>query len=220
MPTVALVGADGAGKSTITRALATSLGPDVPVIYMGVSLESSTMLLPPAMVLRRLRRRRASRSEAAGEAGPRKRGGLLASVRPALRIGYLTVEEWSRQVAVTYHRLRGRTIVFDRHFVYDYYYVEPAPGPGAWARRLHVRALRRLYPRPDVTIVLVAPLEVLASRRSDPVEELERKQAEYRRLAAELGFPIVSTDGPIDRVVAELRRIVADQLESATDGVA
>ena len=55
--TVALVGADGAGKSTVTRLLQTAdLPRPVKTIYMGVNLEASSLMLPTTRALLLLRR--------------------------------------------------------------------------------------------------------------------------------------------------------------------
>ena len=69
---VALVGADGAGKSTITRLLETApLPAPVKRIYMGVNLEASSLMLPTTrlLVARQAAPRRTTRPRRLGAAG-------------------------------------------------------------------------------------------------------------------------------------------------------
>ncbi|MGH3470565.1 MAG: hypothetical protein ACRDPG_00785, partial [Nocardioidaceae bacterium] len=62
--TVALVGADGAGKSTVSRMLTrTALPRPVKRIYMGVNLEASTLMLPTTRLLLAAKRARGGRPD-------------------------------------------------------------------------------------------------------------------------------------------------------------
>ena len=57
MRTVALVGADGAGKTTIAKCLVEGYPGSMKYLYMGLSLGSSNMLLPTSRLFRYLKRR-------------------------------------------------------------------------------------------------------------------------------------------------------------------
>ena len=56
--TVALIGPDGSGKTTISRRLETELGLPVTSLYMGVNMYSSSVMLPHMRLIRYLRQRR------------------------------------------------------------------------------------------------------------------------------------------------------------------
>jgi thymidylate kinase len=207
MFTVALVGPDGTGKSTLAARLSEELIIPNRILYMGVSFESSTQLLPASRLVRWVRGHR-STPHGNGEPSAVNRHGRLAGLRAVLRLSNLLAEEWYRQLLAFYHLRQGRLVIFDRHFAIDYRYASAGRGPGRSSRRLHLAILRRLYPRPDLVIVLDAPIEVLAARRDDPIEVLARKRAEYLRTAAREGFRVVATDQPLHAVVAEVRAAV------------
>jgi thymidylate kinase len=82
---VALIGPDGAGKSTLTEGLANSTGLPTRRIYMGLwQGEGET-----------------------GDPVPLAAAILAAARRP--------VRSWRRAAVALYHQGRGRTVVFDRH---------------------------------------------------------------------------------------------------------
>ena len=58
MVTVALIGPDGSGKTTISDRLQTELGLPVTSIYMGVNMHRAGVLLPHTRLLVAVRRRR------------------------------------------------------------------------------------------------------------------------------------------------------------------
>ena len=60
--TLALIGPDGAGKTTVARRLAEVLPLPVTYLYMGVSPESSNLLLPTTRLVHAIRRARDRKS--------------------------------------------------------------------------------------------------------------------------------------------------------------
>ena len=67
---VALVGADGSGKSTISRMLETApLPAPVKRIYMGVNLEASSLMLPTTRLLVAVKRARGGHPDLVGNPG-------------------------------------------------------------------------------------------------------------------------------------------------------
>src|SRR5215211_7548383 len=137
MITVAIVGPDGAGKSTITELLEREPMPaPVKRIYMGVNLEASSLMLPTtrlALAVKSARGRRPDMVAPSGDAPP----GAVPPVRRvakgtarAVRLLLWLAEEWFRQAVAQYHRRRGAIVVFDRHFYADYYEADvAATGP-------------------------------------------------------------------------------------------
>lgn len=109
---------------------------------------------------------------------------------------------------------RPAVVVFDRHFFCDYYASAVAPGrpPRALDARLHGYVLRRWYPRPDLTLFLDAPPEVLVARKAgETVERLARRRLEYLDLRDVMpAFQVVDADRPVGDVVDDVvGRIVA-----------
>ena len=56
MFSVALIGPDGAGKSTIANMLAESFPVSVKVLYMGINLDSSNVVLPTSRLIRKVKK--------------------------------------------------------------------------------------------------------------------------------------------------------------------
>ena len=202
MFTVALIGPDGAGKTTIGRRLEQTLPLPVRYVYMGINYEASNHVLPTTRLIRAARRARGVGPDTAGPRDPerlrpRPKGlvkrvahGLKSSLSLANRIA----EESFRHGVARYYQYRGFIVLFDRHFYSDYYAYDIAPsgwntpprrkggacggGPTRPGRgrpvgsRIHGFLLERVYPKPDLVIYLDAPAEVLLARKGEGTVEL------------------------------------------------
>jgi thymidylate kinase len=222
MFTVALIGPDGAGKSTIGRQLIDKLPLPVKYVYMGVNLDSSNLVLPTTRLLLEVKRVRGGRPNMAGppdptRVRPRPKSALkrvAAELRTGLRLANLMAEEWFRQVLVWYYHRRGYIVLCDRHFFVDYYAYDVAGNdPGRpLANRLHGLILRRFYPRPDLIICLDAPAEVLFARKGEGTPELlERRRQEYLQLRQVAPhFVIVDATQTEEEVVRLVTGLIAD----------
>ena len=214
--TVALIGPDGAGKTTIARALDSELPFPVAYLYMGVNPDSSNHLLFTTRVVHALRRRRGGRPDTVGPRDSRESEAIaprgfarrnLRSARSFVRLGNRLAEEWHRAILATLHRRRGDVVIFDRHFFADYFAYDIAAKPRRTAsRRLHGFVLSRLYPKPDLVIYLDAPAEVLFERKGEgTVESLERRRREYLELGKVLdGFTVVDASRPVEAVTRDV----------------
>ncbi len=222
MFTVALIGPDGAGKSTITQELTRRLPFPTKYVYMGVNLEASRLLLPTTRLLLEWKRLRGIRPDMAGPPNPLRRQAqpkkglkrFLKELKTTLRMTNLMAEEWFRQLVVWGWVRRGHVVLFDRHFFFDYYAADVAgqePGKPL-IRRLHGAMLKRLYPRPDLVILLDAPAEVLFARKQEgTVALLELRRQEYHRFQDELAnFVVVDASQPLEQVVQQVTQIIVD----------
>jgi len=223
MVTVALVGPDGSGKSTVARQVAAALPFPARRVYMGVNLEASSTMLPTTRLALVVKRARGGRSDMTGRTGsgpgePSRRRGPLAGLRTDLRMANWIAEEWYRQAIAAVHQRRGRVVVFDRHFFCDYYAHDVADRPGrSLASRVHGFNLRRLYPRPDLVVLLDAPAEVLHARKGEgTVESLEARRREYLSQAGVFRrFVVVDASRPIEMVVADVRARIIEFVRGA-----
>jgi thymidylate kinase len=216
---VAVVGADGSGKSTVTAELARWLGwkLDARALYMG-SKEPSTSTRWSYLVFRALRRaQRAARAPAAARA--------TAALRDtALAVHHLsTGQDRARRHAHAMQAVNcGVIVLFDRfpaecisdnpeHALLDGPQIEAVLGDrlgpvtrvlAAWERRLYHRGAR-----PDLLVVLVADVDVAAARKPDhdPVTIARKRRAalELAEAASARGMRVLTIDAnrPLDDVL-------------------
>jgi thymidylate kinase len=188
--TVALVGADGAGKTTIGRRLPVLLDRPARYVYLGANPASATHALPTTRLVHRLRMRRGT-ADAGGppsldrDLGPTRQGTILhrslRSTRAGGRVAHQIAEGTYQRSAIAWHRARGRVVVVDRWYGADHHAHELAPGQRLTAsRRVRAAFLRRAFPVPDLVLVLDAPADVLHRRKGEGTEaELARRRGEY-----------------------------------------
>jgi thymidylate kinase len=223
MISVAIVGPDGAGKTTITQRLEQQpLPAPVKRIYMGVNLEASSLMLPTTRLALAIKRARGRRSDMVAPSGalPATTGGrgrrVIGGITRVPRLAMWLAEEWFRQLVAEYHRRRGSIVVFDRHFYADYYDAgDVAGGASSATSRLHRYLLEHAYPKPDLVICLDAPGRVLFDRKHEAsVEWLERRRGQYLRLGTVVtDFAVVDVDRPLDDVVADVALLIAEFVE-------
>lgn len=206
--TVALIGCDGAGKTTVARALERETDLPVRYLYMGVSVGSSNRLLPTTRLAHAVKRARPAPAQRTGVARRARR-----ATRSWLRLGNRVAEEWYRQLIAAIDIRRGRIVVFDRHFTADFHASDVAAPDRTLSRRVHGFLLQHAYPKPDLVIFLDAPPEVLFARKGEgTVASLARRRAEYRRLGAGLErFAIVEATQPLADVVSRVAGIIWEE---------
>jgi thymidylate kinase len=211
--TVALIGPDGAGKTSVSRRLA-ELGLPVKRLYMGVNLEESRVMLPTTRLLllsKRIRGRRpdlralSPETVVAGSNSPVRR--LTSSMRASLRVLLWVGEEWFRQFLAWRYQREGYIVVFDRHFFCDYHTADVVNADGRRASsRIHGVLLSRLYPKPDIVVYLDAPPEVLRHRKPEtPHDYLVQRRADYSNMKFLFrNFVTVDATRPTEEVTAEV----------------
>jgi thymidylate kinase len=218
--TVALIGPDGAGKTTLARRLEQELPMPAHYLYMGVSADSSDRMLPTTRLAHALKRRRGAAPDNAGPPDPAtvrapKPKGVVKrarrSVRSTLRLANQLAEESYRNVLAWRYLRRGSIVLFDRHYFSDYYAYDIANGGTPLSRRVHGWALRRVYPRPDLVVYLDAPAHVLLARKGEgTVEALERRRGDYLQLAdVTPNFEVIDAARPLEDVAADLVRLIS-----------
>ena len=216
MLTVALVGADGAGKSAVAARLAAELPYPVRRMYLGVSATSATHPLPTTRLVRWLQVRtgRAVASggppplrtaEPLGE--PRQRPSISHTARAAVRTANRLAEEAYQEGVSRWHQSRGRIVIYDRYYPADFHAHDLSGRPDLpWDRRLHAAFLRRCFDEPDLLIVLDAEPETLLARKGEgTLAELAQRRGEYLAYAATVrNTELVRADQTLDQVVDQV----------------
>jgi len=220
--TVALIGCDGAGKTTVARALERDASLPIRYLYMGVSADSADRQLPTTRLIHALKRKRGAPPDTRG---PRDRDEALAPPPPAglakrvrrnarslLRLSNRVAEEWYRQILAYASMARGAIVVFDRHFYADYHAYDLSGAERTLSRRLHGWLLKHAYPKPDLVIYLDAPAEVLFARKGERTSaSLTRRREDYLSLKAVAPhFHVVSATQPLDDVIDEVGGLIRD----------
>lgn len=184
--TVALIGGDGSGKSSVARALVQDPNLSFTAMYMGPSLTSASHLLPTSRLYLRLKRL-ASR----GRPEPRPHPDTLESRdRPSTlprliaRSGLQLSEVVHREVRVRRMLRRDRDVVFDRHILFEIWPVDEPANRVERVRNRYAKLLRRVCRAPDLTILLIADPETLLARKGETdVSYLARRNDEWMAMA-------------------------------------
>jgi thymidylate kinase len=218
--TVALIGPDGAGKTTVARELQHSLAMPAKYLYMGVNWDASDHLLPTTRLVQAVRR---TRSKPAGAGGRPDLSPVATRTRPlprrvlraawsALSLANRLGEEWYRQLLAWRYVRRGVVVIFDRHFFSDYYAHDVAGNGRSFGRRVHGLLLSHVYPKPNLVIYLDAPPELLLARKGEgTLDSLERRRHDYLDLARHTRhFVAIDASRALGDVVAD----VANAIES------
>ena len=213
MLTVALIGADGAGKTTISHQLLESFPLPIKYLYMGMNVQSSNVALPTSRLIFYLKVRKHMKAQK--KAGKPQtevvslhsiehrrdtRGRLGAILRLVNRIA----EESYRHLVAWTYQLRKNIVLYDRHFLFDF--AKTSTKEKRTTDRIHNWFLNHVYPQPDLVIFLDAPPEVLYARKPEvPVDYLrKRREAFLAKGAAMPNFIQVDASQPLEAVYEEV----------------
>ncbi len=226
MTTVALVGGDGSGKTSIARLLEKSLPWPGRYLYMGTSVISSDVALPTSRLVRALKLRFRGRGGAPADTqgpltdhlhyGEKKRGILWVAARFLNRMA----EAWWRQLLSIIYRAQGNIVIFDRHFLFQ---CEDRNNSrvSRFFEHLERRIFEWFYPRPDLVIFLDAPPEVLTGRKGDATGELleEQREAILGNRKMVRNFVVIDAGRPLEKVLEEVReKIIAFHATMGANG--
>lgn len=239
---IVFLGSDGAGKSTVVRALTAWLGAELDVrpVYFGSGDGASSLLRRSLRLVDRVRRALTpGRPRGAGLApetltpeylrGERYVAGVEPGLRAAWKIASklsLAREKRARLTAAMRWRTRGAVVICDRYpqtqqpGFNDGPLLSPwsaHPSPllrGAASREFAAYRAAAALP-PDLVIKLVVSPEVAASRKDDmSLELLRTRGAAIRTLRFPAGARVVEIDAdqPLDVVLAMAQRAIWEAL--------
>jgi len=227
MFTVAIIGADGAGKTTIASRLLETFPMPMKYIYMGMNAQSSNVALPTSRLIFFLKTRKLKKAQIrAGKPQPEvvslhsiehrrdKRGKIGAAARLLNR---LAEESYRQCVSWYYYQLRNYIVLYDRHFLFDFSW-NPRPDE-RFTNRIHFWFLNHVYPKPDLVIFLDAPPEVLYARKQEvPLDYLRKRREAFMEKGKTMpNFNQIDASQPLDQVYAEVAQQIM-QFEAAKRG--
>jgi thymidylate kinase len=226
---IALVGPDGSGKSSVARSILETSPLPIKYIYMGANIDSSNIALPTSRLSHKWKvsRHKKSLMKSGGEVPEKismhglehridRRGKLWGFARLLRRVS----EEVYRQIVSYAYQARGNVVLYDRHFLFDACPVPEDIGKQRQTDRAHCWFLRKLYPRPGLVIILDAPADVLYARKQEvPIEYLESNR---RALAKKKYYAsrvvTVDTNKPFEEVVEIVNSLIVNYCTNQFDG--
>jgi thymidylate kinase len=179
---IAVLGPDGAGKSTIAEGIAERFCLPVQTVYMGLWQRRATvgrgLRLPGARFARMA---------------------MLVASRPFFI--------WSRYLTAQGHQTLGRMVIFDR-YIYDSL-LPPRP-PLATVKRPIFWLLAHLCPPPDLVFLLDAPGRMMAERKAEySAEHLEKERQRFLSLRKQIPkLQVVDASRDLDAVRGDVLRRV------------
>jgi thymidylate kinase len=199
---VAIIGPDGAGKSTLVHALHTAAAVPAEIVYMGCNPGSITHCLPTTRWMQRSDARARGACPVANPGRPRctsRTWLLLRALRELVGLAHQLLE-YAYRFSIAYAaRCRGTMVLFDR-YVYDLLIDALVDGTSPW-HRVRARLFAQIFPRPDIVLILDAPGSLLFARKGEHTpERLERLRHAYQQITHT--FPCVvyldATQAPTD----------------------
>ena len=227
MFTVALIGGDGAGKTTIARNLIKILPWRVKYLYMGPSTISGNVALPTTKLARffklKIDNRPAGKiDEEAGSGEPtsndlhygkRKRNFFWIFARFLNRI----LEAFWRQLLSFSYRLQGYMVVYDRYSLFDAAPRDPSKlKMNKLLDRIEYWILLYFFPKPNLVIFLDASPDVLYGRKGEAsIKHLKsRREATLEQGKRTKNFVIVDASQPFEQVLEDVRLLIVAYQES------
>ncbi|HKI78189.1 MAG TPA: hypothetical protein VKA26_06585 [Ignavibacteriaceae bacterium] len=219
MATIALIGADGSGKTTISKMLLDSPPAKMKYLYMGLNIESSNYALPTSRLiyyfklvkykkrnknLKNVKLKNLSLHELNDNRNLDTRGKLAATARMINRIA----EAFYRQAISWIFQLRGYTVLYDRHFIFELpkNQTKKELKGQRFTWKIYVWLVNKIISEPELVFLLYAPPEVLFERKKEAdIDYLKKRNENYMKVGSGFkNFYVIDATQPIDIVFADV----------------
>jgi thymidylate kinase len=229
MATIALIGADGSGKTTIADMLLKSPPVKMKYLYMGLNIESSNYALPTSRLiyymklmkykkknkdLKDVKLKNMSLHELDDNRSVDKRNKLGAIARLLNRLA----ESWYRQLISWMFQLRGYVVLYDRHYIFDSStnQTNDELKQQRFTTKVHRWMINNAYSKPDLVIFLYAPAEVLYERKGEAdLEYLEGRTQSFMKVGKKFkNFVIVDATQEVEKVFEDTKNEIVSYLNN------
>jgi len=229
MATIALIGADGSGKTTIADMLLESPPVKMKYLYMGLNIESSNYALPTSRLiyylklmkykkknkdLKDVKLKNMSLHELDDNRSVDKRNKLGAIGRLMNRLA----ESWYRQLISWMFQLRGYVVLYDRHYIFDSStnQTNDELNKQRFTTKIHRWMINNAYSKPDLVIFLYAPAEVLFERKGEAdIEYLEGRTQSFMKVGKKFkNFIIVDATQDVNKVFEDTKSEIVSYLNN------
>lgn len=193
---IALLGPDGAGKTSLAQSLVDDVNLKARHIYMGLNVNASTIGLPTSRWLHK-------QKKTSGKANPLWRG-LVSLLSFCDRF----ISYHLRCATARYLRFRGKIVILDR-YIYDSWISQPAATSG---KRFRKRLFEDGSPTPDLVVLLDAPGEMLLARKGEHTAEwLETQRVAYLALKKRLPqMVVIDATRTLEEVRQEVTSLISN----------
>lgn len=224
MASVALIGGDGSGKTTVAKNFVRTRKLPSKYLYMGLSTLKSSPAFPTTLLIRYFKMRSYKNSGSSNveqyedpsftqdyHHNPTKRSDIWHAIRS---INYL-IDVFYRQVFSWIYQLQGYLVIYDRHFLFM-----AAPGYRGkqeeyqhWIDQVLFRIFDRIYPKPNLVVFLDAPPEILNARKPEgKLDYLEKRRIATLEQGKKMkNFICIDTTQSLEKVENEFERIIINK---------
>lgn len=223
MSTVALIGGDGAGKTSIAKRLEQVCPLPTRYLYMGINPQAGEFSLPTSRLIYALKKRNYKKDLVNNETAEiedisahyleyskTSRGPLWTALRLLNRL----IEAWYRQFISIHYQLRGYIVIYDRHPLFDTAPVNKSPMKNINSRinDLNHWVFQYLFPKPTLSIYLDAPAELLHARKGESTTEyLDQQRKTFLKQGEKTNnFIRVDATQSLDKAFDEIQNIILD----------
>jgi len=219
MFTVSLIGPDGVGKTSIAENLQETFPLPVKYIYMGMNNSAANFSLPTTrlwgyMQCKRQLKKKNSHLVSKSKIKNSSRFKYICVLSKAIRfvrktLGFINLifEEWYRQIIAFFYKKFGYIVIFDRHFLYDFYDFDEHKKAKQTKEKIHDFILNKTMLQPDLVICLDAPAEVVYERKKEfKITDLEIKRKRYLNLQSVVkNFELIDANRSFEIVVRDVK---------------
>jgi len=225
MASVALIGQDGAGKTTISQMVLEQLPYKMKYIYMGRNVESGNYSLPTSKIIHlykiykykkthKISDSSTARKLSLHELDKNRKVDTRGKIGAILRLLNRLTEEWYRLIISWNYQIRGYLVIYDRHFIFDYMpdQLDERKTRRRLTTRIHDWSLNNLYEVPSLVIFLNAPAEVLYARKGEAtIDYINAKNKAFLEFGKKLkNFEVVDAAQPVDKVFDDVRKKMSE----------